>query len=89
MTAVVYDLAVVRGAIDAARPMSQAEIDAEVAAIRAELVRPLQRLALLREAGAHLTAFGPDTLWHEACLRWFGDLADLRLTDLTKPVAKR
>ncbi len=89
MTAVVYDLAVVRGAIAAARPMSQAEIDAEVAAIREELVRPLQRLALLREAGAHLTAFGPDTLWHEACRRWFGDLADLRLTGTRAAIAER
>jgi hypothetical protein len=89
MTAVVYDLAVVRGAIGAARPMSQAEIDAEVAAIRAELVRPLQRLAVLREAGAHLTSFGPDTLWHEACLRWFGDLADLRLTGTKAAIAER
>lgn len=89
MTAVVYDLAVVRGAIDAARPMSQAEIDAEVAAIREELVRPLQRLAVLREAGAHLTAFGPDTAWHTACQRWFGDLADLRLVGTKAAIAER
>jgi hypothetical protein len=69
--------------------MSQAEIDAEVAAIRAELVRPLARLALLREAGAHLTAFGPDCRWHEACQRWFGDLADLRLTGTKAAIAER
>lgn len=89
MTAVIYDLAEVRGAIAAARPMSQAEIDAEVAAIREELVRPLQRLALLREAGAHLTAFGPETRWHEACARWFGDLSDLRLTGTKAAIAER
>lgn len=89
MTAVIYDLAEVRGAIAAARPLSLAEIDAEVAAIRAELARPLARLALLREAGAHLTAFGPDTRWHEACERWFGDLADLPLRSTAAGITER
>jgi hypothetical protein len=89
MTAVVYDLAEVRGAIAAARPLSLAEIDAEVEAIRAELRRPLERLAMLREAGAHLTAFGPGTAWHEACERWFGDLADLRLTGTKAAITER
>jgi hypothetical protein len=85
----VFDLAVVRGAVAAARPMTLAEIDAEVSAIRAELVRPLQRLAALREAGAHLTAFGPGTAWHEAVERWLGDLGSLRLTGSPLAVAER
>jgi hypothetical protein len=89
MTAEVIDLAVVRGALSAARSLSLAEIYAEVAAIRSELRRPLERLAMLREAGAHLTAFGPGTSWHEACLAWFGDLADLRLTGTKAAIAER
>jgi hypothetical protein len=93
VTAVIYDLSVVRGAADAAvplsRPLTPAEIDAEVSAIRAELRRPLERLAFLREAGAHLTAFGPGTSWHEACMRWFGDLADLRLTGTRAAIEER
>lgn len=93
MTATVYDLSVVRGAVDAAvplsRPLTLPEIDAEVQAIRAELRRPLERLALLREAGAHLTAFGPGTSWHDACMRWFGDLSDLRLTGTRAAITER
>lgn len=92
----VVDLATVRGAIARAipveeyvAPMTLAEIDAEVSAIRAELVRPLQRLARLREAGAHLTAFGPSITWHEAVERWLGDLQSLRLTGSPEAVAER
>jgi hypothetical protein len=89
VTAEVIDLAVVRGAVEAARPMTLAEIDAEVSAIRAELVRPLRRLAMLREAGAHLTAFGPGTAWHDAVEWWLGDLAALRLSGSPEAVAER
>lgn len=89
MTAVIYDLAEVRGAISAARPLTLQEIDAEVAAIRAELVRPLERLRLLREAGAHLTAFGPSVSWHEACVRWFGDLSALPLRSTREAIEER
>lgn len=89
MTAEVIDLAVVRGAVSAARPLTLAEIDAEVSLIRAELRRPLERLAVLREAGAHLTAFGPGTTWHEACRRWFGDLSELRLVGSRAAIAER
>ena len=92
----VVDLAVVRGAHARAipveeyvQPLTLAEIDAEVAAIRAELVRPLQRLARLREAGAHMTAFGPSVTWHEAVERWLGDLQALRLTGSPEAVAER
>jgi hypothetical protein len=72
-----------------AAPMSLAQIDAEVAAIRAELVRPLRRLAALRAAGAHLTAFGPDTPWHVAVQRWLGDLSALRLSGSPEAVTER
>jgi hypothetical protein len=88
-TAEVIDLAVIRGAVSAARTLTLPEIDAEVALIRAELRRPLERLSFLREAGAHLTAFGPGVSWHEACLRWFGDLADLRLTGTRAAITER
>lgn len=96
MTAEVIDLAVVRGAVaravpaelyDATAPMTLAEIDAEVAAIRSELVRPLQRLARLRAAGAHLTA--GFVSWHEAVEVWLGDLQSLRLTGSAEAVAER
>jgi hypothetical protein len=90
----VVDLAVVRGAHARAvpveeyvAPLSLAEIDAEVAAIRAELVRPLQRLARLRAAGAHLTA--GYSSWHEAVEAWLGDLQSLRLTGSAEAVAER
>jgi hypothetical protein len=90
----VVDLAVVRGAHARAIPVEEyvapltlAEIDAEVEAIRAELVRPLQRLARLRAAGAHLTA-GYST-WHEAVEAWLGDLQALRLTGSPEAVAER
>lgn len=69
--------------------MTLAEIDAEVAAIRSELRRPLERLARLREAGAHLTAFGPACSWHEAVERWLGDLRTLRLSGSAEAVAER
>jgi len=90
----VVDLAVVRGAYARAipieeyvAPLSLAEIEVEVAAIRAELLRPLQRLARLRAAGAHLTA-GYST-WHEAVEAWLGDLQALRLTGSPEAVAER
>lgn len=89
MSAEVIDLAMVRAAISVARPLSMAEIDAEVQAIRAELTRPLQRLAMLREAGAHLTAFGAGTAWHDAVEWWLGDLAALRLSGSPAAVAER
>jgi hypothetical protein len=100
VSAEVIDLAAVRAAqapelseeIRAAylaAPMSLAQIDAEVAAIRAELARPLQRLAALRAAGAHLTAFGPGTPWHVAVERWLGDLTALRLSGSPEAVAER
>jgi len=92
----VVDLAVVRGAHARAipveeyvQPLTLAEIADEVSAIRAELVRPLQRLARLRAAGAHLTAFGPGIAWHEAVERWLGDLQALRLTGSPEAVAER
>jgi hypothetical protein len=96
MTAEVVDLAVVRGAFARAvpveeyvAPMSLAEIEVEVEAIRAELVSPMQRLARLRAAGAHLTAFGPSVTWHDAVERWLGDLRVLRLTGSPEAVAER
>lgn len=96
MTAEVVDLAIVRGAYARAipveeyvAPMSLAQIEEEVEAIRAELVSPLHRLARLREAGAHLTAFGPSVTWHEAVERWLGDLRVLRLTGSPEAVAER
>jgi hypothetical protein len=96
MTAEVVDLAVVRGAFARAvpveeyvAPMSLAEIEVEVEAIRAELVSPMQRLARLRAAGAHLTAFGPSVTWHDAVERWLGDLRVLRLSGSAEAVAER
>lgn len=95
MTAQVFDLAVVRGAIARAVPAEQLvgrmtldEIDAEVAAIRVELRSPLLRLARLRAAGAHLTA--GYTSWHEAVEAWLGgDLRSLRLTGSAEARAER
>lgn len=75
------------GSVAAVGSMTPEQIDAEVAAIRDELARPLQRLARLREASAHLTA-GFDS-WHEACEAWFGELRDLRLTGSAAAVAER
>jgi hypothetical protein len=96
VTAELIDLAVIRGAHARAvpvesyvAPMSLAEIEEEVAAIRAELVSPLRRLARLREAGAHLTAFGPSITWHEAVERWLGDLGSLRLSGSPETVVER
>jgi hypothetical protein len=85
----VVDLAAFRAASSAVRPMTLAEIDAEVSAIRAELVRPLRRLSALRAAGAHLTAFGPGTPWHVAVERWLGDLTALRLSGSPEAIAER
>jgi hypothetical protein len=97
VTAEVFDLAVVRGALARAVPLDEApapvagmsldEIDAEVALIRAELVSPLHRLARLREAGAHLTA-GYES-WHEAVAAWLGDLRAVRLTGSAEARAER
>jgi hypothetical protein len=96
VTAEVVDLAIVRGAHARAipveeyvAPLSIEQIEAEVAAIRAELVSPLRRLARLRAAGAHLTAFGPSITWHEAVERWLGDLSSLRLSGSPEAVAER
>jgi hypothetical protein len=96
VTAELIDLAVVRGAHERAipveeyvAPMSLEQIDAEVEAIRAELVSPLRRLARLREAGAHLTAFGPGITWHEAVERWLGDLGSLRLQGSPEAIVER
>jgi hypothetical protein len=100
VSAEVVDLAAVRAAQTPAlsgqvreayltAPMSLAQIDAEVVAIRTELVRPLRRLAALRAAGAHLTAFGPGTPWHVAVERWLGDLTALRLSGSPEAVAER
>jgi hypothetical protein len=96
MTAELIDLAVIRGAHERAipveeyvAPMSLEQIEAEVAAIRVELVSPLRRLARLREAGAHLTAFGPGITWHEAVERWLGDLGSLRLSGSPEAVVER
>lgn len=97
MSAEVFDLAVVRGAIARAEVvepelppvggMTLAQIDAEVALIRAELTSPLLRLARLREAGAHLTA--GYSSWHEAVEAWLGDLRVLRLTGSAEARAER
>jgi hypothetical protein len=96
VTAELIDLAVVRGAHARAipvesyvAPMSLAQIEEEVAAIRAELVSPLRRLARLREAGAHLTVFGPSITWHEAVERWLGDLGSLRLSGSPEAIVER
>lgn len=67
--------------------MTLDEVNAEVAAIHAELIRPLMRLARLRENAAHITA-GFAT-WHEACEAWFGDLRDLRLTGSPAALVER
>jgi hypothetical protein len=50
---------------------------------------PLRRLAELREAGAHLTAFGPSVTWHEAVERWLGDLGSLRLSGSPEALVER
>lgn len=96
MTAEVVDLSVVRGAHARAVPVEEYvapltldEIEAEVAAIRSELVSPLLRLGRLRAAGAHLTAFGPSITWHEAVERWLGDLGSLRLQGSPEAIAER
>jgi hypothetical protein len=96
VTADLIDLAVVRGAHaraipveEYAAPLSLAQIEEEVAAIRAELVSPLRRLARLREAGAHLTAFGPSVTWHEAVEAWLGDLGSLRLQGSPEAIVER
>jgi hypothetical protein len=80
-------LVAVDGVVVEQPAMTVEQIDAEVAAIRSELVRPLQRLARLREASAHLTA--GFTTWHEACEAWLGDLRDLRLTGSAAALVER
>lgn len=87
MSAQVFDLAVVRGAIGAARPMTAAEVDQLVAEVRGALALSLRGLAELRGADAHLIA-GFAT-WHEACEVWFGDLRALRLSGSAEAVAER
>lgn len=76
MTAEVYDLAVVRGAVDAA--VTTEELSRREAAVRADLAGAVTHLTFLREAGAHLLS-GFDS-WGSYVLDRFGDLlAELRL----------
>lgn len=78
MTAEVYDLAVVRGALAAARTITSAEVAAHEASVRADLSGAITHLTVLREAGAHtLSGFGT---WGAYVVDRFGDLlAELRL----------
>jgi hypothetical protein len=83
----VIDLAAIRAGGPHVRPISRAEVEARVQAIREALAFSLQGLAELREADAHLVAgYGS---WHEACEAWFGDLRSLRLTGSPAAVAER
>jgi DNA-binding transcriptional ArsR family regulator len=76
VTAEVYDLAVVRGAVDAA--VTTEELSRREAAVRADLAGAVTHLTFLREAGAHLLS-GFDS-WGSYVLDRFGDLlAELRL----------
>lgn len=78
MTAEVLDLAVVRGAVAAARVISSAEVVELEAAVRADLAGAVAHLTMLREAGAH-TLSGFDS-WGAYVVARFGDLlAELRL----------
>lgn len=78
MTAEVLDLAVVRGAVAAARTISSAEVAELEAAVRADLAGAVAHLTMLREAGAH-TLSGFDS-WGAYVAERFGDLlAELRL----------
>jgi hypothetical protein len=76
VSAEVFDLAVVRGAIGAA--VEAAELDRREAAVRADLSGAVTHLTFLREAGAH-TLRGFDS-WGAYVADRFGDLlAELRL----------
>lgn len=76
MTAEVFDLAVVRGALAAA--VTTEELDRREAAVRADLAGAVAHLTFLREAGAH-TLRGFDS-WGAYVADRFGDLlAELRL----------
>jgi DNA-binding transcriptional ArsR family regulator len=76
VTAEVFDLAVVRGALDAA--VTTEELSRREAAVRADLAGAVAHLTFLREAGAHLLS-GFDS-WGSYVLDRFGDLlAELRL----------
>lgn len=76
MTAEVFDLAVIRGAIDAAT--DTAELDRREAAVRADLAGAVAHLTFLRDADAHLLR-GFDS-WGAYVVDRFGDLlAELRL----------
>jgi DNA-binding transcriptional ArsR family regulator len=76
VSAEVFDLAVVRGAIGAA--VEAAELDRREAAVRADLAGAVTHLTFLREAGAH-TLRGFDS-WGAYVADRFGDLlAELRL----------
>jgi hypothetical protein len=77
VTAEVFDLAVVRGAVD--RAVTPAELAEREAAVRADLAGAVAHLTFLREAGAH-TLSGFDS-WGAYVVDRFGDLlAELRLT---------
>lgn len=78
MTAELYDLEVVRGALAAARTISASEVAEHEAAVRADLAGAVAHLTLLREAGAH-TLSGFDS-WGAYVVARFGDLlGELRL----------
>jgi DNA-binding transcriptional ArsR family regulator len=78
VTADVLDLAVVRGAVEAAAPLSAEQIAAVEEAVRADLSGAVAHLDLLREAGAaELSGFDS---WGAYVIARFGDLLDrLRL----------
>jgi DNA-binding transcriptional ArsR family regulator len=76
VTAEVFDLAVVRGAVD--RAVTSEELSRREAAVRADLAGAVTHLTFLREAGAH-TLSGFDS-WGAYVAERFGDLlAELRL----------
>jgi len=76
MTAEVFDLAVVRGAVEAAVPAE--ELTRREAAVRADLAGAVTHLRFLRDAGAHLLS-GFDS-WGGYVVDRFGDLlTELRL----------
>jgi hypothetical protein len=85
----VVDLAAIRAVGAHVRSITRAEVDEQVAAIREALAFSLRGLAELREADAHVVAFGPGVAWHEACERWFGDLRSLRLAGSPEAVEER
>jgi hypothetical protein len=85
----VIDLAAIRAGGPHVRSITRAEVDERVSAIREALAFSLRGLAELREADAHVVAFGSEVSWHEACERWFGDLRSLRLSGSPEAVAER